>query len=108
MNGDDDKFFLPLHKHSQFHIFLFIPAVINVMVDPDGTLDALTSLGLTSPTTPKPRSSPGSQSGWGPLPTNGSTQPTMNITSTSQELPSVGHNFNRSHPTGEESAIASK
>uniref|UniRef100_A0A667YWF5 CEP170 C-terminal domain-containing protein n=1 Tax=Myripristis murdjan TaxID=586833 RepID=A0A667YWF5_9TELE len=26
--------------------------VINVMVDPDGTLDALTSLGLTSPTTP--------------------------------------------------------
>ncbi|XP_056616731.1 centrosomal protein of 170 kDa isoform X4 [Triplophysa dalaica] len=82
--------------------------VINVMVDPDGTLDALTSLGLTSPTTPKPRSSPGSQSGWGPLPTNGSTQPTMNITSTSQELPSVGLNFNRSHPTGEESAIASK
>ncbi|MEQ2235235.1 hypothetical protein ILYODFUR_000297 [Ilyodon furcidens] len=26
--------------------------VINVMVDPDGTLDALTSLGLSSPTTP--------------------------------------------------------
>uniref|UniRef100_A0AAQ5XE66 CEP170 C-terminal domain-containing protein n=1 Tax=Amphiprion ocellaris TaxID=80972 RepID=A0AAQ5XE66_AMPOC len=26
--------------------------VINVMVDPDGTLDALASLGLTSPTTP--------------------------------------------------------
>lgn len=46
--------------------------VINVMVDPDGTLDALASLGLTSPTTPtKPQSakiptssaiSPGSQS----------------------------------------------
>lgn len=31
--------------------------VINVMVDPDGTLDALASLGLTSPTTPtKPQS----------------------------------------------------
>ncbi|KAM7385371.1 hypothetical protein PAMP_001458 [Pampus punctatissimus] len=45
--------------------------VINVMVDPDGTLDALASLGLSSPTTPtKPRTakiappsatSPGSQ-----------------------------------------------
>lgn len=82
--------------------------VINVMVDPDGTLDALTSLGLTSPTTTKPRSSSGSQSRWGPLPTNGSTQPTMSITSPSQELPSVGLNFNRAHPTGEESAITSK
>lgn len=34
-------------------------SVINVMVDPDGTLDALASLGLTSPTTPtQPRTSP--------------------------------------------------
>ncbi|XP_051503461.1 centrosomal protein of 170 kDa-like isoform X4 [Myxocyprinus asiaticus] len=81
--------------------------VINVMVDPDGTLDALTSLGLTSPTTPKPRTSPGSQSIWGPLPGNGAPHPPP-ITSPSQELPSVGLNFNRTHPTGEESAIASK
>ncbi|XP_073729234.1 centrosomal protein of 170 kDa isoform X3 [Misgurnus anguillicaudatus] len=83
-------------------------AVINVMVDPDGTLDALTNLGLTSPTTPKPRTSPVSQSKWGPLPTNGASQATMTITSPSLELPSVGLNFNRTHPTGEESAIASK
>ncbi|XP_064789461.1 centrosomal protein of 170 kDa-like [Oncorhynchus masou masou] len=33
--------------------------VINIMVDPEGTLDALSSLDLTSPLTPKP--SPGSQ-----------------------------------------------
>ncbi|XP_042624721.1 centrosomal protein of 170 kDa-like isoform X3 [Cyprinus carpio] len=83
--------------------------VINVMVDPDGTLDALTSLGLTSPTTTKPRSSPGSQSVWGPLPSNGAPQPPPPTTIiTSPERPSVGLNFNRSHPTGEESAIASK
>uniref|UniRef100_A0A8C2IMT1 Centrosomal protein 170 n=1 Tax=Cyprinus carpio TaxID=7962 RepID=A0A8C2IMT1_CYPCA len=83
--------------------------VINVMVDPDGTLDALTSLGLTSPTTTKPRSSPGSQSVWGPLPSNGAPQPPPPTTViSSPERPSVGLNFNRSHPTGEESAIASK
>uniref|UniRef100_A0A8C1T884 Centrosomal protein 170Aa n=1 Tax=Cyprinus carpio TaxID=7962 RepID=A0A8C1T884_CYPCA len=83
--------------------------VINVMVDPDGTLDALTSLGLTSPTTTKPRSSPGSQSVWGPLPSNGAPQPPPPTTIiSSPERPSVGLNFNRSHPTGEESAIASK
>ncbi|XP_051773836.1 centrosomal protein of 170 kDa isoform X5 [Ctenopharyngodon idella] len=84
--------------------------VINVMVDPDGTLDALTSLGLTSPTTPKPRTSPGSQSKWGPLPSNGASQPppTTTITNPSPEKPSVGLNFSRKHPTGEESAIASK
>ncbi|KAK2896606.1 hypothetical protein Q8A67_011094 [Cirrhinus molitorella] len=82
---------------------------INVMVDPDGTLDALTSLGLTSPTTPKPRSSPGSQSIWGPLPSNGAPQPAPPPTvSSTPDKPSVGLNFNRTHPTGEESAIASK
>ncbi|XP_077093403.1 centrosomal protein of 170 kDa isoform X6 [Siphateles boraxobius] len=84
--------------------------VINVMVDPDGTLDALTSLGLTSPTTPKPRTSPGSQSMWGPLPSNGAPQPPpkTTITNPSQEKPSMGLNLNRTHPTGEESAIASQ
>lgn len=83
---------------------------INVMVDPDGTLDALTSLGLTSPTTPKPRTSPGSLSIWGPLPSNGAPQPPpkTTITNPSAEKPSVGLNLNRTHPTGEESAIASK
>ncbi|XP_067278595.1 centrosomal protein of 170 kDa isoform X2 [Pseudorasbora parva] len=83
---------------------------INVMVDPDGTLDALTSLGLTSPTTPKPRISPGSQNIWGPLPSNGAPQPPpkTTVTNPSQEKPSVGLNLNRTHPTGEESAIASK
>lgn len=38
-------------------------SVINVMVDPDGTLDALASLGLASPTTPtptQPQAAPGS------------------------------------------------
>lgn len=36
-------------------------SVINVMVDPDGTLDALASLGLASPTTPtQPQTTPGS------------------------------------------------
>lgn len=36
-------------------------SVINVMVDPDGTLDALASLGLASPSTPsQPQTSPGS------------------------------------------------
>lgn len=80
------------------------------MVDPDGTLDALTSLGLTSPTAPKPRISPGSQSGWAPLPSNGTPQPQppTTINNPSPEKPSVGLNFSRTHPTGEESAIASK
>lgn len=99
-----------VHKHSHFVMYLSIPAVINVMVDPDGTLDALTSLGLTSPTTPKPRTSPGTQSLWGPLPSNGAPQPPpkTTITNPSQEKPSMGLNLNRTHPTGEESAIASK
>ncbi|XP_043111372.1 centrosomal protein of 170 kDa isoform X8 [Puntigrus tetrazona] len=83
--------------------------VINVMVDPDGTLDALTSLGLTSPTTPKPKSSPGSQNVW---PSNGAPQPPPPTTTTTispgPEKPSVGLNFSRTHPTGEENAIASK
>lgn len=89
-------------------MYFSIPAVINVMVDPDGTLDALTSLGLTSPTTPKPKSNPGSQSVWGPLPSNAAPQPPPTTISPGPEKPSVGLNFNRAHPTGEESAIASK
>uniref|UniRef100_A0A8C1Z7A4 Centrosomal protein 170Aa n=1 Tax=Cyprinus carpio TaxID=7962 RepID=A0A8C1Z7A4_CYPCA len=97
-----------MHTHSHFLMRFSIPAVINIMVDPDGTLDALTSLSLTSPTTPKPRSSPGSQSVWGPLPSNGAPQPPPTTISSGPEKPSVGHNFHRTHLTGEESAIASK
>lgn len=42
-------------------IFPVCVSVINVMVDPDGTLDALASLGLASPTAPtQPHTSPGS------------------------------------------------
>lgn len=48
---------------------LIPPSVIDVMVDPDGTLDALSSLGLTSPLVSEgQRVSPGSQApGGGPL-----------------------------------------
>lgn len=35
--------------------------VIDVMVDPDGTLDALSSMGLTSPLVPDQGTSPGGQ-----------------------------------------------
>ncbi|KAM9847366.1 centrosomal protein of 170 kDa [Aulostomus maculatus] len=50
--------------------------VINVMVDPDGTLDALASLGLTSPTTPtKPQTKTVSPSATSP----GSQQPAKDL-----------------------------
>ncbi|CAJ1067102.1 centrosomal protein of 170 kDa isoform X2 [Xyrichtys novacula] len=102
--------------------------VINVMVDPDGTLDALASLGLTSPTTPtKPQTtrtttslsatSPGSapqakESLPEILPGPGGS--TANTETTARE-PSVGLGlagvgglpFNRMRPSGEE-AIAQK
>lgn len=39
----------------------FSSPVIDIMVDPDGTLDALSSLGLTSPLMAENRMSPGSQ-----------------------------------------------
>lgn len=39
----------------------FQSPVIDIMVDPDGTLDALSSLGLTSPLMAENRVSPGSQ-----------------------------------------------
>ncbi|KAJ8366070.1 hypothetical protein SKAU_G00149010 [Synaphobranchus kaupii] len=76
--------------------------VINVMVDPDGTLDALASLGLTSPTLPKPRTSPGTQ---GPLPGNGATRgPLVSAPSVESErdfsLP-----LNRFTPSGEENSL---
>uniref|UniRef100_A0A8C2WQY9 CEP170 C-terminal domain-containing protein n=1 Tax=Cyclopterus lumpus TaxID=8103 RepID=A0A8C2WQY9_CYCLU len=42
---------IPLLKTSN-KVHKSVQLMINVMVDPDGTLDALASLGLTSPTTP--------------------------------------------------------
>ncbi|KAM9344986.1 centrosomal protein of 170 kDa [Symphorus nematophorus] len=108
--------------------------VINVMVDPDGTLDALASLGLTSPTTPtKPQTakttspsatSPGSApAAKEPLPEilpgpGGSTAKVQASSASTEEpardpsvglgLPGVGGlPFNRMRPSGEE-AIAQK
>ncbi|XP_026211129.1 LOW QUALITY PROTEIN: centrosomal protein of 170 kDa [Anabas testudineus] len=108
--------------------------VINVMVDPDGTLDALASLGLTSPTTPiKPHtaktSSPSATSPGSlppakellpeilPGPGGSATSSRVQASSTSTEetvrdpgagLTGVGGlPFNRIRPSGEE-AIAQK
>lgn len=108
--------------------------VINVMVDPDGTLDALASLGLTSPTTPtKPQTakttspsatSPGSvppakESLPEILPGPGGSTARVQASSASMEgatrdpsgslgLTGVGGlPFNRIRPSGEE-AIAQK
>ncbi|KAI4812729.1 hypothetical protein KUCAC02_024097, partial [Chaenocephalus aceratus] len=104
--------------------------VINVMVDPDGTLDALASLGLTSPTTPtKPlmakttATSPGSappakESLLETLPGPGASarvQVSSTITEETARDPGLslsltavgGRSFNRMRPSGEE-AIAQK
>nr|XP_029541164.1 centrosomal protein of 170 kDa isoform X8 [Oncorhynchus nerka] len=87
--------------------------VINVMVDPDGTLDALSSLGLTSPLTPKP--TPGSQGPQEALP--GPTASARGNTASSAPTEGSGSGstrdlgglqFNRIHPGGEESAIPQK
>ncbi|XP_049337314.1 centrosomal protein of 170 kDa isoform X3 [Astyanax mexicanus] len=76
--------------------------VINVMVDPDGTLDALTSLGLGSPTTAKPKSSP-----WEPQTGNGASKPTS-TTSPSRELPSLGLDLSQTQPRAEGGAVTNK
>ncbi|XP_029621066.1 centrosomal protein of 170 kDa isoform X3 [Salmo trutta] len=87
--------------------------VINVMVDPDGTLDALSGLGLTSPLTPKP--SPGSQGPQEALP--GPTASARGNTASSAPTEGSGSGsardlgglqFTRIHPSGEESAIPQK
>ncbi|KAM9558800.1 centrosomal protein of 170 kDa-like isoform 3-T5 [Salvelinus alpinus] len=85
--------------------------VINVMVDPEGTLDALSSLDLTSPLTPKP--SPASQGPQKTLPGpaakgyTASSAPTEGSGSVSARDLGSPH-FNRIHPSGEESAITQK
>uniref|UniRef100_A0AAY5EGY2 Centrosomal protein 170Aa n=1 Tax=Electrophorus electricus TaxID=8005 RepID=A0AAY5EGY2_ELEEL len=82
--------------------------VINVMVDPDGTLDALTSLGLASPSTAKAKTSPR-----GPQSANGASTSASTI-SPSREVPSLGLDLGhprpcpRAHPSAEASAITSK
>ncbi|XP_076142359.1 centrosomal protein of 170 kDa isoform X2 [Alosa pseudoharengus] len=83
--------------------------VINVMVDPDGTLDALTSLGLTSPVLSKPRTSPSSQTPPAPLPGPGATKAPSGATSPGDRQRSLGLGFTRTLPSGEEAAaVASK
>ncbi|KAJ8360263.1 hypothetical protein SKAU_G00167880 [Synaphobranchus kaupii] len=74
--------------------------VINVMVDPDGTLDA-----LTSPTLPKHRTSSGLQ---GPLPGNGTVHaaPTSTPAGETERDPCL--RLGRLHPSGEESSVARK
>ncbi|XP_046724094.1 centrosomal protein of 170 kDa isoform X12 [Silurus meridionalis] len=66
---------------------------INIMVDPDGTLDALTSLSLVSPTTPKPKAS------------NGASKPSSAI-SPNREILSPG--LSRPQASGEASTITNK
>uniref|UniRef100_A0A3Q3GHC3 Centrosomal protein 170Aa n=1 Tax=Labrus bergylta TaxID=56723 RepID=A0A3Q3GHC3_9LABR len=108
--------------------------VINVMVDPDGTLDALANLGLTSPTTPtkpltaKTTSTSATSPGSAPqakeslpevLPGPGGSSARVQASSANTEAlsrdPNVGLGlagvgglpFNRMRPSGEE-AIAQK
>uniref|UniRef100_A0AAY4DLI2 FHA domain-containing protein n=1 Tax=Denticeps clupeoides TaxID=299321 RepID=A0AAY4DLI2_9TELE len=82
--------------------------VINAMVDPDGTLDALTSLGLASPVLSKPRTSPGSQTPQGPLPGPGATKTPSAVLSPGDGQRELGLSFSRTHPSGQESSVTSK
>ncbi|XP_062375388.1 centrosomal protein of 170 kDa isoform X2 [Sardina pilchardus] len=83
--------------------------VINVMVDPDGTLDALASLGLTSPVLSKARTSPSSQTPPTPLPGPGATKAPSGATSPGACQRNLGLSFTRTLPSGEEAAtVASK
>uniref|UniRef100_A0A3Q0RQD5 Centrosomal protein 170Aa n=1 Tax=Amphilophus citrinellus TaxID=61819 RepID=A0A3Q0RQD5_AMPCI len=101
--------------------------VINVMVDPDGTLDALASLGLTSPTTPtKPqtaKATPSSATSPGSVPpakellpeilpgsgssAAASTRVQTTSASTEENARDTSLPFSRMRPSGEE-AIAQK
>ncbi|KAF3841876.1 hypothetical protein F7725_023827 [Dissostichus mawsoni] len=104
--------------------------MINVMVDPDGTLDALASLSLTSPTTPtkpltakttatSPGSAPPAKESLLEIPPGPGASARLQVSSASTEetardpglslsLTAVGGRpFNRMRPSGEE-AIAQK
>ncbi|XP_041106699.1 centrosomal protein of 170 kDa-like isoform X3 [Polyodon spathula] len=85
--------------------------VINVMVDPDGTLDALSSLGWTSPVLPNQSSSPSSRGARAAAPPQGAPElrtARLGLISGSSELDSIESNrnfslhFNRFNPSGEE------
>ncbi|XP_078504714.1 centrosomal protein of 170 kDa isoform X4 [Lissotriton helveticus] len=88
--------------------------VINAMIDPDGTLDALNSLGFSSsilPCQPKQRSSPVAHSVRAPAQTHCQTEATVirpAMISTSSEFGSIESetdfsiHFNRFNPDGEE------
>ncbi|KAL0983839.1 hypothetical protein UPYG_G00133430 [Umbra pygmaea] len=84
--------------------------VINVMVDPDGTLEALSGLGLTSPVAPK--LIPGSQ-GTKEAPPGTAASPTGHTATLAPSEGSVsgsardlgGLPFKRTHPRGEVNAI---
>uniref|UniRef100_A0A4W5NPZ2 Centrosomal protein 170Aa n=1 Tax=Hucho hucho TaxID=62062 RepID=A0A4W5NPZ2_9TELE len=112
-NWDEIESKLRSETHPFEPISCISHSVINVMVDPDGTMDALSSLGLTSPLTPKP--TPGSQGPQEALP-----GPTASARANIASLaPTEGSGsgsardlggllFNRIHPSGEESAITQK
>ncbi|NWX89395.1 CE170 protein, partial [Nothoprocta pentlandii] len=86
--------------------------VINAMIDPDGTLDALSSLGFASPVLPaqaKPKASPGAHGSRSPAQTNCQAEARAPRAAT---LPAPGDvdgaeadfsiHFNRFNPDGEE------
>lgn len=117
----------PWKRRNSSHLLPVSAPVINVMVDPDGTLDALASLGLASPTTPTQpqtnRTAPSSTTGPAsapaakqPLPEilPGPGGPTPRVQSSPGKEESVrdlgvglGLSFSRMRPSGEE-AIAQK
>ncbi|XP_035256857.1 centrosomal protein of 170 kDa-like isoform X2 [Anguilla anguilla] len=74
--------------------------VINVMVDPDGTLEA-----LTSPTLPKHSTSTGPQ---GPLSRNGTAQAPLTSTPAGETERDPCLRLGRLHPSGEESSASCK
>ncbi|KAM3864563.1 centrosomal protein of 170 kDa [Diretmus argenteus] len=91
--------------------------VIDVMVDPDGTLDALSNLGLTSPLAADQKINPGAQQGAAGLfpgaPSNTLSAPKAEGTSTEQRGPSdqaemaerdPGPSVNSLAPSGEQSS----
>lgn len=87
---------------------------INAMIDPDGTLDALSNLGFASPilpAQPKPKSSPGSQGPRPPVqpncqpearPARPVTGPVAAELENAEAEADFSIHFNRVNPDGEE------
>ncbi|KAJ8387329.1 hypothetical protein AAFF_G00158250 [Aldrovandia affinis] len=82
--------------------------VINVMVDPDGTLDALNSLGLTSPILHKPRTSAATPGPQGPLPGNEAVRTPLVPAPAREMEQDLALRLSRQNPSGEESSAARK